>query len=542
MDLVQIAMRLTGARTAAAEARGVSTAIAGTGTAAEAAGVQAAASSSRTDRMKKSWATAGRIARGAALGAAGGAALLAFQTKAAVAQSTELAATTAGLHRNLGLTNQEGSRWAAVAKARGIDAKSLNLSFTTLSKNIAAGAEDNAAYEDSFAKLGLTQDEVKNGTRDFSGFVTRLADAFGDAEGGAERQALAQKLLGRGYQSVLPLFADGSKSLQEQLEWADKYHVTMGGQMVKDNMDLVKAQRESKVAWLGIQQTLSAAVLPILTDAHGEFQDLAQVVSDPKLTDGEKISILGKKLQKAADKGFNAFTKMLPELASRVGENIPRVAGAFVNGFLNANVWGKLLLGGWLLKKMGGGAAAAAIGSKVGGWIGAKMLAKMGVELGGGAATTSLTTAMSPMAAGVGTALAPWLGAALLAGLLVYMIAHKDEIIDGIKGQAGLRTMSPEEISQIEGDTGNDVNNDGVVEGQPSTGPHGAPGAQKPKRRSLGRYVPGAAPGATPKVATSQTSTGGGLRARPLEIPVMLNGKEIAKAVLSAAEVEAALA
>lgn len=533
MDLVQIAMRLTGAREAAAEARAVSAAVGSTGEAATAAGVAAGTSSTRTDRMRRAWSTAGRVAKGAALGAAGAAAALAWQTKAAVTQSTELAAVTAGLHRNLGLTNREGSRWAAVAKARGIDSKSLNMSFTTLSRNIAAGAEDNAAYEDSFAKLGITQAEVRDGTKDFTGFVTRLADAFGDAEGGAERQAMAQKLLGRGYQSILPLFSDGSKSLQEQLGWADKYHVTMGGQLVEDNMRLVAAQRESRVAWLGIQQTLSAAVLPVLTRAQGEFQHLAAVISDPKLSDDEKIAILGRKFEQAANRAFDAFSAMLPKLASRVGESIPRVAGAFVNGFLNANAWGKLLLGGWLLKKLGGGAAASAIGTKVGGWIGAKMLAKMGVELGGGAATTSLTTAMSPMAAGLGTALAPWLGAALLAGLAVYMLAHKDEIIDMVKGQAGLREMSPEEIAEIEGNTGNDIDNDGVVQGQPSVGNHGAAGAtaggKRPKRLKLAT------------TGGAQKTTPGG-KGRPQHVHLYLNSREIAGAVLDEAQTAAALA
>ena len=46
--------------------------------------------------------------------------------------------------------------------------------------------------------------------------MPRLADAFGEAAGGAKRQASAQQLLGRGYATILPLFADGAKGLKEQ--------------------------------------------------------------------------------------------------------------------------------------------------------------------------------------------------------------------------------------------------------------------------------------------------------------------------------------
>lgn len=396
MDLIQIQMRLSGAREAAAEAKGVSSAIASTGTATEAAAAKSALAEKRVNRLRSAWSGMAKVAKIGAFGLAGGLAVLAIQSKKAVEQMTELSMVTAGLHRNLGLSNQEGSRWAAVAKARGIDSKSLTMSFTTLSRQMVAGAEDNAAYEDTFKRLGIRQDEVKAGTKDFSGFVTRLADAFGDAEGGAERQALAQKLLGRGYQSVLPLFADGAKSLQEQLDWADKYHVTMGGQMVKDNMALVAAQRESKVAWLGIQQTLASRVIPILTDAQGEFQDIAKVLTDPKLTDAQKFQIIGKKLAHAADVGFDAFVTMLPEIANRAGEAAPKIAGALVHGFLGANVWGKLAIGTWIGAKLGGGVLlgkAAALGGGMGMKMGAALAERVGLWLiGTGVADSLLNT------------------------------------------------------------------------------------------------------------------------------------------------------
>jgi hypothetical protein len=49
----------------------------------------------------------------------------------AIHATEDLGKATAGLHRNLGLTIEQASRWGGVAKARGIDNKALTMSFTT---------------------------------------------------------------------------------------------------------------------------------------------------------------------------------------------------------------------------------------------------------------------------------------------------------------------------------------------------------------------------------------------------------------------------
>jgi hypothetical protein len=75
-----------------------------------------------------------------------------------------------------------------------------------------------------------------------------VADGFGKLHGGTKRQAAAQVLLGRGYQTILPLFTEGTKSLKEQLHWADEYGVTLNKKTLEPIEKLTKAQRELKVA------------------------------------------------------------------------------------------------------------------------------------------------------------------------------------------------------------------------------------------------------------------------------------------------------
>ena len=239
-----------------------------------------------------SGATSG-LARGlgaaaAAAGAAAAAYISISQAKSAISATTDLAKVTAGLTRNLGLNTKEASRWGTVAYAREIDTKSLTMSFTTLSRQLTEAAAGSETARQAFADIGVTQRDLKRTGGDFQKQLMLVANAFGDAEGGALRQQAAQKLLGRGYQTLLPLFAEGKKSLKEQLHWADKYGTTLDKKTTGKLMDFVGAQRESKAAWLGLQQSFTVAVLPMLTEVQDEFQHLAHIVNNPKLSPDEK--------------------------------------------------------------------------------------------------------------------------------------------------------------------------------------------------------------------------------------------------------------
>lgn len=308
------------------------------------------------------------------------------KARAAVTTTEDLAKAAQGLHRNLGLTVQEASRWGAVAKARGIDNKSLTMSFTTLSKATQAGLGGDKKRLELFKSLGVTQKDLADGTQDFSGLVTKLADGFGRLKGGTERQAAAQQLLGRGYQSVLPLFAEGSKSLEEQLKWADKYGVTLTSKTIGPINELVKSQRELKVGQLGLSVGFTKLVAPGLLEVEHAGLRVLRVMNDPNLTGEQKWKRIGNIVGPIASKIGDGVTAAIPKIAEGVGENAPKVAEAFVKGFSSSNAWGKLAIGAFLLKKFGGFGAFAALGRRSGAAYGAGLAEGAAAGGAGGAA------------------------------------------------------------------------------------------------------------------------------------------------------------
>jgi hypothetical protein len=235
--------------------------------------------------------------------------------KGAVNTTVDLGKATIGLNRNLGLSVATGSAWAAVAKQRGIGNKALIGSFTTLSKQVEAA---NQGYADQrkklsglghsladeakrraitaagagkqaemFKRLGISQKELRAGSKDFHGLLLKTADGFGSLAGGTKRQALAQQLLGRGYQSVLPLFSKGSKTLNEQMGLAKKYGATLSDKNIKQIQEYIAAQREMQFAEMGWQVTMGTLILPTLTKFAQGVAKLSQEFRDGTGTGGK---------------------------------------------------------------------------------------------------------------------------------------------------------------------------------------------------------------------------------------------------------------
>ncbi|MGI8593940.1 MAG: hypothetical protein ACR2ML_06165, partial [Solirubrobacteraceae bacterium] len=292
-------------------------------------------------RASGSFSQLSRRAIGAGAGVAG-AYLTISKAQAAVSATESLAKTSLGLARNLGLTTREASRWAAVATARGVDGKALTMSFTALSRQAEQAAGGSEKARRAFRNLGIDQRDLARGQRDFSGLVGQVADGLGRMEGGTKRQATAQALLGRGYQTLLPMFAQGSKGLREQQQLADRYGVTLTDKTIGPIKEMIARQRELKIANLGLQVQFTQALTPSILKVEDAFLRVLRVYNDPKLTDEEKWDRIGKSMGRFSDEALKQFEVALPKMADAAARQAPKVAAAFIGGFWNTSVWGRL--------------------------------------------------------------------------------------------------------------------------------------------------------------------------------------------------------
>jgi hypothetical protein len=298
------------------------------------------------------------------------------QAKAAITTTLEFNKAVQGLNRNLGLTVEQASRWATVAKARDIDTKSLVMSFTALSKKIEEAKGGSESALDVFQSLGVTQQELTSGGQGFQAQLEKVAIALGEAEGGTARQAAAQQLLGRGYQTVLPLFTQGTKSLKEQLKWADEFGTVLSDKTSSGLGDVTEQMRRSKAAMLGLQITFTTATAPAVEALNNEFQKFAKTLNDPNLTDEQKVNRISAQVQRIIDKVFAILEKAAPQIAERAGSLGIAIAKGIATSFVNSGWLGKLAIGVWLIQRMGGWGAIAGMGAKAGGRLGKSLGAR----------------------------------------------------------------------------------------------------------------------------------------------------------------------
>lgn len=255
-------------------------------------------------RMKKFGATSSKTSsalsghmRNAAKAAAGAAAAYAgiAGAKKAINTTEDLAKTTLSLHNNLGLSVKTASELGAVLKTRGADTKSVNMAFASLSKNVEAAKKGTASAADAFTALGVSQRELKMLKPDQ--LLNQVADGMAKLGPGTERTAITTKLFGRGWQTLGPLLRGGSAALKEQLDLADKLGASFSGMSVEEINKLIKAQRDAKLASLGLQIAFGTQVAPALTkmiegatQASLAFRGLA---SNVKLAVASGVGIAG---------------------------------------------------------------------------------------------------------------------------------------------------------------------------------------------------------------------------------------------------------
>ena len=183
--------------------------------------------------------------------------------KDAVGTTEDLAKGTALIARTTGESTEEASRWVAVAKVRGVEAKTLNRSFVQLSKAIVAANDGSKKQADLFKKLGVAQADLKKG--DVSTIMGDLADAFERMPNGAQKAAAAQQLFGKNAATLLPLLNKGSEALREQLNLSDQYGTTLSKKQVAEALKAAEAQRKLNLSMMGLKVALGSAVIPALT-------------------------------------------------------------------------------------------------------------------------------------------------------------------------------------------------------------------------------------------------------------------------------------
>jgi 3D (Asp-Asp-Asp) domain-containing protein len=153
----------------------------------------------------------------------------------------------------------------------------------------------------AFAELGISQRNLAEHGDDLEWVLTRVADGLDAMPNGTEKAALTARLFGRAWTSVAPLLRSGSDEMRRQLDLADTYGATFGDKTVGDIQRLLQAQREQRLAWLGIDVALGQALIPTLTKGSRIFADFVAGMREGRGAGGEVAHAFAEVTEEARD-------------------------------------------------------------------------------------------------------------------------------------------------------------------------------------------------------------------------------------------------
>jgi hypothetical protein len=369
-NLIDIRMKLSGGKGVISGLTGVRKGTEEVGKATSKTAKISHAATGTTSRLTTAYKELGTHAK-LALGLVGAGAL--FGIEGAVSSTEELSKTTTGLTRNLGFSTKAASEWATVASAREISTSTLSTSFGTLSTKMVEAARKGGSLLTPFHQLGISQEEVAEGAGNFQKGLYLVAEALGKEEGGAKRSAAAKALLGRGSRELIPIFAQGTEGLKEQLHWADEFGSMLSGKTQKGLEDMREAQWKNNAAMQGLSTSITKLVAPAIELGDEQLQEFIGTLNDPKLSDEQKIEKIGRQFEQLGFHLIAVVEQSLPKIAEVGGRLGVALAGAVGHAFLHADLAGKLAIGTYVFSIFGGKELAVAGARTVGGVMGTEL-------------------------------------------------------------------------------------------------------------------------------------------------------------------------
>lgn len=236
------------------------------------------------------------------------------------------------MSQKIGFSAEGFQKWDYVLNRAGTSIDSMAPVMKTLSNAAVSNS-------DAFQKLGISQEEVANMSQEE--LFGQTIKALSGMEEGAERTALASKLLGRGASELAPLINGGTDAIEEQMKMAEDYGMVMSDDAVKASADFVDAQTTLQGTLTGLKNKVTADFLPAATDvvnglammASGDFMGGFALIEQGV---GEFIGNIASKVPDMIAKGgemlvgfIQGLTEKIPEMALAAADAIRSFAEGF---------------------------------------------------------------------------------------------------------------------------------------------------------------------------------------------------------------------
>lgn len=225
------------------------------------------------DTTGKTGTSMGKVFSGLAAGfAALGAADFA---KDSINAFKDLGSQVMGLQRITGGSVEDVSRLRFALKQSGVDVDGASKAIGKFEKGLGAAAKSAKATEAMTKLLGTSFRDSSGKIKPMTELLPQLAEKFKSMPNGAEKTALAMQLFGKSGTDMLPFLNKGSAGIKDLAKQADKFGLTLSGPQVDALKKAKAAQREWDASIEGVQVSLGANLLPVVTGFMTFLRDQA---------------------------------------------------------------------------------------------------------------------------------------------------------------------------------------------------------------------------------------------------------------------------
>lgn len=163
--------------------------------------------------------------------------------------------------QKMGISSKKYQEWEHVLQHSGTSMDNMGKTFQNLSK-MTVNASD--AQIEAFEKIGLSYEDVQKMSTEELWEAT--INGLQGMEEGAERSAIATKLLGNSAKELGPLLNTSAEDTQAMIDAANDLGIVMSDDAVKNSAAFQDAMQDFTTSLGGLANKIGAAVMPMLTD------------------------------------------------------------------------------------------------------------------------------------------------------------------------------------------------------------------------------------------------------------------------------------
>lgn len=215
------------------------------------------------------------------------------------------------------------SSYKLAAEKAGSSLEGLAVGIRFLSRNMFDAGRGVKLTQQYFDQLGISTEEWKHGLPGVNDVLLKIADRFAGMADGAEKNALAIKVLGRSGTELIPFLNLGSEGLREEAELAKKLGIVFTEKTAKAAHELSHTLKDLSAGGQGLRNTIGNALIPIVNEMGRHVVDVLILLQEKikEFADSGEL----REWAIAAGKAAIHFAKVVVQIIEIVAIAIPSI-------------------------------------------------------------------------------------------------------------------------------------------------------------------------------------------------------------------------